>query len=114
MPERDPPLPHVGEARTVVKKRTRLSVVWIVPIVAALTGVWVAVTRILSEGPKITIALRSAEGLEAGKKKIRCNGVDIGRIPRTPLADHPQAGIATAAMAPNAAAALVACTNDSA
>ena len=107
MPERDPPLPHVGEARTVVKKRTRLSVVWIVPIVAALTGVWVAVTRILSEGPKITIALRSAEGLEAGKTKIRYNGVDIGGITMIRLSDDRQGVIATAQMAPKTEEFLV-------
>ena len=107
MPERDPPLPHVAEARTVVKKRTRLSVVWIVPIVAALTGVWVAVTRILSEGPKITIALRSAEGLEAGKTKIRYNGVDIGGITMIRLSDDRQGVIATAQMAPKTEEFLV-------
>ena len=70
MPERDPPLPSVPESRAVPKKRTRLSLVWVIPIVAALVGVWVAVTRILSEGPKITIVFQSAEGLEAGKTKI--------------------------------------------
>src|SRR6266550_4412009 len=68
--------PYVPESRNVPRKRTRLSVVWIVPIVAAIAGVWVAVTRILAEGPKITIVFRSAEGLEAGKTKIHYNGVD--------------------------------------
>jgi len=72
MPERDPP--QAPEARTVVKKKTRLSLVWIVPIVAAAVGVWVAVSRIMSEGPSITIELHSAEGLEAGKTKIRYQG----------------------------------------
>ena len=40
-------MPEVPESRAVAKKHTRLSLVWIVPIVAALAGVWVAVTRIL-------------------------------------------------------------------
>ena len=62
------------------KKRTRLSLVWFIPIVAAIVGAWVAVTRVLSEGPKITIVFRSAEGLEAGKTKIHYNGVDIGTV----------------------------------
>jgi hypothetical protein len=59
----------------VPKKRTRLSLVWFIPIVAAIVGAWVAVTRVLSEGPKITIVLHSAEELEAGKTKIHYNGV---------------------------------------
>src|SRR5436309_155431 len=107
MPERDPLLLHVPEVRTVVKKRTRLSLVWIVPIVAALTGVWVAVTRILSEGPKITIVLGSAEGLEAGKTKIRYNGVDIGSITTIRLSDDRQGVIATVEMAPKTEEFLV-------
>jgi paraquat-inducible protein B len=54
--------------------------VWFIPIVAAIVGAWVAVTRVLGEGPKITIVFRSAEGLEAGKTKIHYNGVDIGTV----------------------------------
>ena len=59
MPERDQPLSHVAESRAVARKRARLSVVWLVPIVAALAGVWVAVTKIRSEGPKMTIVVQS-------------------------------------------------------
>ncbi|MGH7934101.1 MAG: intermembrane transport protein PqiB [Candidatus Binataceae bacterium] len=74
--------------------------VWIIPIIAAALGVWVAVNRILSEGPALTIVFQSADGLEAGKTKIRYKGVDVGTITKFRLsADHHQV-IATAAMAP--------------
>lgn len=78
----DPQMPGapVPESRAVPKKQTRLSLVWTIPIVAALAGVWVAVARIRSEGPKITIVFQSAEGLEAGKTKINYRGVDVGTI----------------------------------
>jgi paraquat-inducible protein B len=66
--------------------------VWIVPIVAAIAGAWVAVTRILAEGPKITIVFKSAEGLEAGKTKIHYNGVDIGTINTIQLSPEPHSG----------------------
>jgi paraquat-inducible protein B len=64
-------LPSVAQSRGVAHERTRLSVVWIIPIVAAAAGLWVAVTRILSEGPDVTITLSSAEGIEAGNTRIR-------------------------------------------
>jgi hypothetical protein len=48
-------LPLVAQSRGVPHKRTRLSVLWIIPIVAAAAGLWVAVARILSEGPDVTI-----------------------------------------------------------
>lgn len=100
MSERDRGPAQVPEAKTVVKKKTRLSFVWIVPIVAALAGVWVGVTRIMSEGPKITIVLHSAEGLEAGKTKIRYNGVDVGTLATIVLSGDHQHVVATAEMAP--------------
>ena len=67
---------------------------------AALVGVWVAVTRIRSEGPKITIVFQSAEGLEAGKTKINYSGVDIGTITAIRLAEDHERVIATAQMTP--------------
>ncbi len=100
MPDRDPPIPSFLESRAVPKKSTRLSLVWFIPIVAALVGVWVAVTRIRSEGPKITIVFQSAEGLEAGKTKINYRGVDIGVLSTIRLAEDHQRVIATAQMTP--------------
>jgi paraquat-inducible protein B len=91
----------VPEARAVSRRRTHPSVVWIVPLIAALAGVWVAVTRIMSQGPTITIVLDSAEGLEAGKTKIHYNGVDVGSITTIRLSDDHQSVVATAKMEPD-------------
>ena len=93
-------LPSVPQSRGLSPKRTRLSVVWIIPIVAAAIGVWVAVTRILSEGPEITITFASAEGLEAGKTKISYKGVDVGTVTRIRLSEDHMRVIANAQMAP--------------
>jgi paraquat-inducible protein B len=100
MADQDDPLPHVSESRTLVRKKTGLSLVWIIPIVAAVIGAWVAVVKIREQGPTITITLRSAEGLEAGKTKIHYNGVDIGTITSITLTDDHKHVIATAEMAP--------------
>src|SRR5580692_4599257 len=95
-----PPLGAVPESRAVPKKRTPISLVWVIPIVAALAGVWIAVTRILSEGPKITIVFQSAEGLEAGKTKLHYNGVDIGTVTTIRLAEDHKSVIINVQMAP--------------
>jgi len=68
----------IPESRTVPKRHTRISVVWVIPILAVVIGAWVAVTRIESEGPKISLVFSSAEGLEAGKTKIKYRGVEVG------------------------------------
>jgi paraquat-inducible protein B len=110
MPDRDPPRSSIPESKNVPKKRTRLSLVWFIPILAAVVGAWVAVTRVLSEGPKITIVMKSAEGLEAGKTKIHYNGVDIGTISKIELTKDHQHVILTAQMAPKTEDFLVADT----
>ena len=107
MPDRDPPRPSVQESRNVPKRRTRLSLVWFIPILAAVVGAWVAVTRVLGEGPKITIVMKSAEGLEAGKTKIHYNGVDIGTVTTIELSTDHQHVILTVQMAPKTEAFLV-------
>ncbi len=97
----------VPESRAVSPKKTRISLVWVIPIVAALAGVWVAVTRIESEGPKIAIVFDSADGLEAGKTKIEYKGVAVGTLTAIRLSrDHRQV-LATAQMAPETEGFLV-------
>src|SRR5262245_37182548 len=107
MPEPGPAVSHVPESRNVSRKRTRISFVWIVPIVAALAGVWVAVTRILAEGPKITIIFRSGEGLEAGKTKIRYRGLELGTLTTLRLSDDHEHVIGTAELEPKTEEFLV-------
>ena len=92
--------PSVPPSKVVSRKHTRLSLVWIIPIVAAAAGAWVAVTRILSEGPEITISFASAEGLDANKTKIRYKGVDLGTINSIRLSEDHLHVIAKAQMAP--------------
>ena len=46
------------QASVVRKKRTRISVVWIIPILAALVAVGIAIQQYLSEGPTISIVFK--------------------------------------------------------
>jgi paraquat-inducible protein B len=107
MPDKDKTLPPVPEAKTVPKKRTRISLVWVIPIVAAVAGVWIAVTKIMERGPEITIVFSSADGLSANKTKINYNGLDVGMLTAIKLADDHQHVIATAQMSPKAKDFLV-------
>ncbi len=53
----------------VVAERRGFPLVWLIPIVAAVIGGWLAFTTIMEQGPEITITFETAEGLEAGKPK---------------------------------------------
>jgi paraquat-inducible protein B len=58
--------------------RSRFSLVWLVPVVAALIGGWLVVKALTEKGPEITITFKSADGLEAGKTKVKYKDVEIG------------------------------------
>src|SRR5436309_2060878 len=70
----------IPPAEVVPKRRGSLSLVWLIPIVAALVGGWLAVKAVLDKGPTITITFKTAEGLEAGKTKIKYKNVDVGEV----------------------------------
>ncbi|MGS0741324.1 PqiB family protein [Glaciimonas sp. GG7] len=65
------------------------SLVWIIPIVAAVVGLTMVTKIILERGPVITITFSTAEGLEAGKTKVKYKDVDIGTVEKITLSkDH--------------------------
>jgi paraquat-inducible protein B len=72
--------PDLPEPDIVKPKRWLPSLVWIVPLVAALIGVALVVKSVASRGPTITISFMSAEGLEPGKTKVKYKDVDIGSV----------------------------------
>ena len=61
------------------------SVVWIIPILAAVIALGIAVDRFLSEGPTITIVFKTAEGIEAGKTFVKYKDVNIGQVTKVKL-----------------------------
>ena len=68
------------QATVEPKRRGRISVIWIVPVFAALVAIGIAIQRILSEGPTITIIFKVAEGIEAGKTFVKYKDVNIGQV----------------------------------
>ncbi|MGD2036756.1 MAG: MlaD family protein [Desulfobacterales bacterium] len=70
--------PEIPQA--VVQTRRQFSIVWLVPLVAILIGGWLAYKGLSEKGPVVTITFESAEGLEAGKTKVRYKDVEIGLV----------------------------------
>jgi len=70
-------LPRATVAR---QRRSRISIIWLIPLLAAIVAVGIAVHRVLNEGPTISIVFKSAEGVEAGKTFIKYKDVKIGQV----------------------------------
>ncbi len=76
-------LDEVAEA--VIVSKSRFSLVWLVPFVAALIAAWLGYNAFSEQGPLITITFSTAEGIEAGKTKIRYKDVEIGLVKEVTL-----------------------------
>ena len=63
------------------------SLIWLIPILAALIGISLAVNTWIQRGPGITIVFSTAEGLEAGKTKVKYKEVDIGTVQSITLSE---------------------------
>ena len=73
--------PSPVPARSRVRKsNAAASLVWIVPLLAFLVGGWLLFDHIRNTGPKITLYLDSAEGLEANNTVVRVLSVNVGKI----------------------------------
>jgi len=103
----EPGAPDLPEAVAVPRRRFAPQLIWLVPIVAVLVGGWLAVKAVLERGPVITITFKTAEGLEAGKTKIKYKDVEIGLVKTVSLSPDRKGVVATAELSKEAESFLV-------
>lgn len=84
----DNALPPSAPARPHVKARkARISLVWLVPIVAGIIGLSMVIHDFLNVGPKVVVSFLTAEGLEAKKTQVKYKNVVIGTVTDIALSD---------------------------
>ena len=98
---------NLPQATVVPRRRTRISVIWIIPVLAAVVALGIAIQRILSEGPTITIVFKAAAGIEAGKTFIKYKDVNIGQVTVVQLSPDYSRVEMTAKIAKSAAGLMV-------
>ena len=69
-----------------VRRRSVFSFVWLLPVVAAVIGAYLAFTTLSQRGPEIIISFNGADGLTAGQTKVRHKAVDLGTVTSIRLA----------------------------
>ena len=62
------------------RKRRRVPLVWIVPVLTALLAVWLAWDTFSKRGPTITISFQTAAGLTAGQSQLKYKNVVMGTV----------------------------------
>ncbi len=84
-------MPHA-----VVRSRARPSIVWLIPLVAAVVGLFLAYRAYTERGPIIVITFDSAEGLAAGSTRVKFKEVDIGLVEAVELSEDLSQVVVTA------------------
>ncbi|CAB5520263.1 paraquat-inducible protein B [Stutzerimonas stutzeri] len=84
------------------QRPVRVSLVWLVPIAAALVGFSMVVQNWLSAGPQISVSFETAEGLEANKTQVKYKNVVIGQVTEIALSEDHTRVIATIELDQNA------------
>ncbi len=79
-----------------IRAKRRFSIIWIVPLVAVITGGWLLYKAWSETGPTITITFDTAEGLEAEKTKIKYKDVVVGHVTTVVLSQDIQSVVVTA------------------
>jgi len=79
-------------------KKRGFSIVWLVPLVALAIGGWLVYKAVSEKGPVVTITFKSADGLEAGKTKIKYKDVELGVVDSIVLSKDLSQVVVTAEM----------------
>ncbi len=68
-----------------IEPKSRFSLIWIIPLTAALIAGWLAFKYYSERGTIITIILDDATGVEAKKTPIRYKSVQVGKVKKLAL-----------------------------
>ena len=79
-----------------VSKQSGPSIVWLIPFVTLIVGGWLIVKTVSEQGPEITISFKTAEGIEAGKTRIKFKNVDIGVVEKIQFSEDFSSVLVTA------------------
>jgi paraquat-inducible protein B len=75
--------------QATTRRSRRLSIIWIVPLVAIAIGAWLAWDTLSKEGPTIKITFDGGEGLQAGQSQLKYKDIVFGTVKSLDLSpDH--------------------------
>lgn len=75
---------------TAKVRRSRFSLVWVIPIIALAIAAYVGIRTVRSEGPLVTITWKTGDGLVAGQTRVRHKAVELGQVEEVRLTDDLQ------------------------
>lgn len=72
--------PRPSPVTASVRRRRRIPLVWIVPLLTAMIAAWLAWDTFSKRGPTITVSFETAAGLTAGQSQLKYRNVVMGTV----------------------------------
>jgi paraquat-inducible protein B len=82
-----PPHPARGLAHAVLRRRPPFSLMWLVPITAALISVYLGINFLAARGKLVTITFQTANGITAQQTLVQHKAVALGTVEDVHLSD---------------------------
>ncbi|WNC70510.1 MlaD family protein [Thalassotalea psychrophila] len=77
----------MNEEQAVISNKSPISSIWLLPVLAALIGLWLLFKSFSDAGVDIIIKTDSAEGIVIGKTEVRYKGFPVGLVNDLDLED---------------------------
>jgi paraquat-inducible protein B len=81
---------NLAEQRTLphatMRRSRRISIIWLVPLIAVAIGGWLAWDTLSKEGPTIKVSFESGEGLQPGQSQLKYKDIVFGKVKSLELA----------------------------
>ena len=98
-PPPKPEMPSRGAPEPEAKvRRSRISLIWLIPLVAAVIAAWLGYRTVSQQGSLVTLSFRGADGLTAGQTRVRHKAVELGQVETIRLSDDMSHVIVTVRM----------------
>lgn len=95
--------PGPPEPATSQTRRSRISLVWLIPLVAALIAAFLGYRTIEQRGPMVELTFSTGDGLAAGQTRVRHKAVALGVVETIRLSDDMRRVVAGVRMTREAA-----------
>ena len=88
----------MSDRPTATVRRSRISWVWLIPLIAALIAAFLAWRTLREQGPLISITFRGGDGITAAQTRVRFKAVELGQVESVRLSDDASNVVVTVRM----------------
>ena len=87
MTDNDRNIKQESIATPVIRKASGFSLIWLIPLITAIIGAWLIIRTQIEKGPEISITFKTADGIKAGRTKVKFKDVEVGVVQTVQFSD---------------------------